>query len=357
MSDATPTRTELNTGTTAVRSGLEIDAARLAGWMQRNVRGFEGPLTIEQFRGGQSNPTYKLLTPARSYVLRRKPPGMLLKSAHAVEREYRVLTALATTEVPVPAPLALCDDPSVVGTTFYVMEFKAGRVFWDLLLPDQDPVERAALWDSANDALARLHSIDPQAVGLADFGAGGNYFERQFSRWSEQYLYTRNALHNPAMDALCNWIPSRIPADETTRIVHGDYQFSNTIFAQSEPRASAILDWELSTLGHPLSDFAYFCRIYHLGPEHGGLTGVELESSGIPAERDYLARYLARTGVRLATDWEFYVVFGMFRLAAIRQGVAQRVVDGTATSTHARTVAGGAVPVANAAWRLARSLG
>jgi aminoglycoside phosphotransferase (APT) family kinase protein len=352
---AGPSRTELNTGTTEVRSGLEIDAARLETWMRANVPAFAGPLRIEQFKGGQSNPTYKLLTPGPSYVLRRKPPGKLVKSAHAVEREYRVLSALARENVPVPRPLALCEDETVAGTCFYVMEFKAGRVFWDLLLPDQAPAERAALWDGANDALARLHRIDPGAIGLADYGARGNYFERQFARWSEQYRQTRDALDNPALDAVCEWIPPRIPRDEATRIVHGDYQFSNMIFAASEPRVVAILDWELSTLGHPLSDIAYFCRVYHLEPEHGGVLGIELGAAGIPNEHEYVATYLERAGVKLTTDWEFYVVFGLFRLATIRQGVAQRVLDGTATSAHAQTVARGAVPIANAALRLARS--
>jgi aminoglycoside phosphotransferase (APT) family kinase protein len=350
-------RTELNTGTIAVRSGLELDVARLDAWMRANVPGFKGPLGIEQFRGGQSNPTYKLVTPERSYVLRRKPPGKLVKSAHAVDREYRVLRALAARNVPVPQALALCEDESVAGTSFYVMEFMAGRVFWDLLLPDQAPRERAALWDAANDALARLHRLDPAAVGLADYSARGNYFERQFQRWSEQYRRTRDAIDNRSLDALCEWIPSRIPGDETTRIVHGDYQFSNMIFAPSAPVVVAILDWELSTLGHPLADIAYFCRVYHLEPEHGGLLGVDLRSAGIPDEREYVATYLDRAGVELTSDWMFYVVFALFRLAAIRQGVAQRVLDGTATSAHARTVARGAIPIADAAWRLASRLG
>jgi aminoglycoside phosphotransferase (APT) family kinase protein len=348
-----PSRTELNTGTTAVRSGLELDVARLDDWLRANIPGFVGPLAIEKFKGGQSNPTYKLVTPQRSYVLRRKPPGKLVKSAHAVDREYRLLRALATRDVPVPGALVLCEDESVAGTSFYVMDFTAGRIFWDLLLPDQSPGERAALWDAASHALARLHRLDPAAVGLADYGARGNYFDRQFQRWSEQYRRTRGATDNPALEALCEWIPSRIPRDETTRIVHGDYQFSNMIFAASAPVVVAILDWELSTLGHPLSDIAYFCRVYHLEPAHGGLLGVDLRAAGIPEEREYVATYLDRAGVELMSDWELYVVFALFRLAAIRQGVAQRVLDGTATSAHAQTVARGAVPIADAAWRIA----
>ena len=357
MGNTMPSRTELNSGTANVRRGLELNLNNLQAWMHANIPDFAGPLQIEQFKGGQSNPTYKLLTPSRSYVLRKKPPGTLLRSAHAIEREYRLMRALSGTQVAVPRVFALCEDVSVLGTAFFVMEFKAGRVFWDLILPEQTAPERAALWEAANEALARLHCVAPSTVGLADFGANTNYFQRQYTRWSEQYQRGRAALPVPAMDDLVSWLPARIPLDDTTRIVHGDYQFSNMIFSAETAEVVAILDWELSTLGHPLSDFAYFCRVYHLEPQHGGLLGIDLASVGIPPEQDYLARYLGKTGVRLAADWRFYVLFGMFRLAAIRQGVAQRVVNGTATSAHARSVAASAIPMADAAWRLAQSLG
>lgn len=356
MPHTSPSRTELNSGTSDVRSGLELDVERLDAWMRNNVADYAGPLRLEQFKGGQSNPTYKIITQNNAYVLRRKPPGKLLKSAHSVDREFRVLSALACSDVPVPRTLALCEDAGVLGTMFYIMEFKSGRVFWDLILPQQTPEERSALWDAANDSLARLHRVEPGSVGLADYGVRANYFQRQYTRWAEQFRYTRDALPNPAMDRLVEWLPLRIPEDDTTRIVHGDYQFSNMIFADAVPVVVAILDWELSTLGHPLSDLAYFCRVYHLEPEHGGLFGIDLQMVGIPSEQEYLDRYLGRTGFRVATDWAFYVVFGMFRLAAIRQGVARRVVDGTATSAHARSVAASAVPMADAAWRLAQSL-
>jgi aminoglycoside phosphotransferase (APT) family kinase protein len=356
MHGTSPSRTELNAGTSEVRRGLEINLEHLEQWMQDNVANFTGPVHLEQFKGGQSNPTYKILTPNRTYVLRRKPPGNLLKSAHSVEREFRVLCALYPTHVPVPRPLALCEDETILGTVFYLMEFKSGRVFWDLILPQHTPAERSALWDTANDSLARLHSVDPASVGLADYGVPANYFQRQYTRWAEQYQYTREALVNPSMDRLVAWLPQRIPTDDTSRIVHGDYQFSNMIFAHHTPTLIGILDWELSTLGHPLSDLAYFCRVYHLQQEYGGLLGIDLRAAGIPSEDEYLARYLDRTGLRLSTQWGFYVIFSMFRLSGIRQGVARRVQDGTATSVHARSVAQGAVPIADAAWRLAQSL-
>lgn len=324
--------------------------------MGDNVDGFRPPLIIEQFNGGQSNPTYKLIAPSGDYVLRRKPPGKLLKSAHAVDREYRVLSALQSTDVPAPRIYGLCLDETVLGTPFYIMEFKAGRIFWDLILENQSPDERRHIWNSANDALARLHRVNFTEVGLGDYGNPANYFERQFKRWSDQYQYTRDGIANPAMDRLIAWLPSRIPRDQMYSIVHGDYQFSNMIVHPQSPSVVAILDWELSTLGCPLADLAYFCRVYHLPVDQGGLQGVDLSEAGIPQESEFVSRYLEHTRFAIADPWEIYVVFSMFRLAAIRQGVAQRVLDGTAASAHAKSVAASAVPMADYAWRLAESV-
>jgi aminoglycoside phosphotransferase (APT) family kinase protein len=356
MSTAIVNRTFLNSGTASIRAGQEVDLERLQAWMRSHVSEVHAPLRIEQFKGGQSNPTYKLICASGDYVLRRKPPGKLLKSAHAVDRECRVLRALGTTNVPVPRILGQCLEEDVLGTEFYLMEFKPGRIFWDLIPEDQTPAQRREIWDAANEALARLHRVDFAAVGLSDYGNPLSYFERQFKRWSEQYQYTRDAVPNPAMDHLINWLPSRIPGNQNAAIVHGDYQFSNMIFHPERSEVVAILDWELSTLGSPLADLAYFCRVYHLPVEHGGLRGVDLQAAGIPSERDFVAAYLSRTGFNIPGQWAFYVVFSMFRLAAIRQGVAQRVLDGTAASAHAKVVAASAVPMADYAWRLARSL-
>ncbi len=349
-------RTELNTGTTAVRRGLEIDTARLQAWMSQNVERFEPPFTLQQFKGGQSSPTYKITAASGEYVLRRKPPGPLLKSAHAIDREFRVLRALQGTSVPVPRVYRLCADADVLGTPFYVMEFKRGRIYWDLLPEGQSPAERNAMWDAANDALTRLHSVDYGALGLGDFGNPAGYFIRQFGRWSEQYRYTRDGIANPSMDKLIGWLPPRIPAEEQSTIVHGDYQFSNMVIHESRADVVALLDWELSTIGHPLSDLAYFCRVYHLPVAHGGLQGVDLSGAGIPPEERFVEKYLDQTKFRLHGQWGFYVVFSMFRLAAIRQGVAKRVLDGTATSAHATAVAASAVPMADYAWTLAQTL-
>jgi aminoglycoside phosphotransferase (APT) family kinase protein len=349
-------RTELNTGTTAVRPGLEIDTVRLQAWMSRNVGGFEPPFTLQQFKGGQSSPTYKIAAASGEYVLRRKPPGALLKSAHAIEREFRVLHALQSTSVPVPRVYGLCTDGDVLGTPFYVMEFKRGHIHWDLLLEGQSAAQRSAMWDAASDALTRLHRVDYDALGLGDFGNPAGYFARQLARWSEQYRYTREGISNPSMDKLISWLPSRIPAEELSAIVHGDYQFSNMVMHESRTDLVAILDWELSTIGHPLSDLAYFCRVYHLPVEHGGLRGVDLAAAGIPCEKQFVEQYLDKTRFHLHGQWGFYVAFSMFRLAAIRQGVAKRVLDGTATSTHAAKVAASAVPMADYAWALAQTL-
>ena len=345
-------RTELNTGTTEVRPGYELAEDSLVEWLAAEVNEFESPLEIEQFKGGQSNPTYKLNTPGRSYVLRRKPSGDLLKSAHAVDREYRIMTALGPTPVPVPRTYALCRNDSVIGTEFFVMEYKPGRIFWDLLADESSPELRAQLWFAAIEAMAQLHMVDPAAVGLADYGRGGNYIERQFARWSGQYGKTRGAVDNPAMDRLIEWLPRNMPKEEGESLIHGDLQFSNMIFHPTEPVVAAVLDWELSTIGNPLSDLAYFCRVFHLPEAHGGLQGVDYLAQGIPAEEALIEHYTRLTGSQIE-HWPFYVIFAMFRLAAIRQGVAQRVLEGTAASAHAKQVGQSAVPIAEAAWRLA----
>ena len=350
-------RTALNTGTDAVRSGFEIDLPRLQAWLQGYSTAFCGTVAIEQFRGGQSNPTYKLTTEAGQFVLRRRPPGPLLKSAHSVDREYRVLRALADTNIPTPCPVVFCGDDSIVGSTFYVMEFKSGRIFWDLLSGQQSPDDTHAAWLAAIDVLADLHSLDVHAIGLSDFGQHGHYFERQFKRWSEQYAYTRDAITNPPMDGLITWLAARVPRDDQTRLVHGDYQFSNMMFHESRSEVVAVLDWELSTLGHPLADLAYFCRVYHLPTDAGGLQGLNWAAQGVPSETELLGRYCARTSRPEIENWRVWLVFSMFRLAAIRQGVAKRLRDGTAASPHAASVATSAVTMADAALRLACAAG
>ncbi|MEM8497120.1 MAG: phosphotransferase family protein [Pseudomonadota bacterium] len=349
-------RTRLNTGTSAVRPGFELDVDSLHSWLSATVKAYAGPLHIEQFKGGQSNPTYKLNTPAGSYVLRRKPPGVLLKSAHAIDREYRVMTALVPTAVPVPDTFAYCRDESVIGTAFFVMEYKAGRIFWDLLAEQSSADARSAMWYSAVDAMAALHTLEPSTVGLEGFGRGGNYIERQFARWTGQYEKNRSAVHNPAMGRLIDWLPRHMPDREQQALIHGDYQFSNMVYHAIEPKVVAVLDWELSTIGNPLTDLAYFCRVYHLPAAHGGLLGMDFRSHGIPLEQDLIARYSELTGTYV-DNWPFYVIFAMFRLAAIRQGVAQRVVQGSAASAHARQVGDSAVPIAEAAWHLASGSG
>ena len=341
-------------GTMAPRQALDI--GRLEEWLQVHLAGFRGPIQIEQFKGGQSNPTYKLTGPSGAYALRRKPAGPLLPSAHAVEREYRVLAALAGSGVPVARVHGLCEDATVIGSAFYVMDFVDGRIFWDQRLPGLTRAERADIFDSLNEAIAHLHRIDPAAVGLADFGRSGNYMERQIARWSKQYLASETQ-ELPAMLHLIDWLPRHLPPADETRIVHGDYRMDNVIFHPSQPRVAAILDWELSTLGNPIADFAYHAMSWRVSPElFRGLAGADLPSLGIPDERAYVAAYCRRTGRSRIDDWEFYVVFGMFRLAAILQGIAKRAIEGTAASAQAAEVGGRARPIAEMAWSLAQSI-
>ncbi|NCT95774.1 MAG: phosphotransferase [Comamonadaceae bacterium] len=351
------------TGTRPVSDQHAFDAAALERWLAPRLQGFVGPLTVEMFKGGQSNPTYKLITPARAYVMRAKPGPVakLLPSAHAIEREFRVMSALAGTGVPVARMHALCEDESVIGRAFYVMECVDGRVLWDQSLPGLGNAERGAIYDEMNRVLAALHSVRPTAIGLADYGKPGNYFERQIGRWSKQYQASITQAI-PEMERLIDWLPKNIPAmarDETlVSVVHGDYRLDNLMFHPSEPRILAVLDWELSTLGHPLADFSYHCMSWHIPPGlFRGIQGLDLPALGIPSEQDYIARYCERTGFatpeQLRADWAFYLAYNMFRLAAILQGIAKRVEAGTASSAQAVKSAAGARPMAEMAWRFA----
>lgn len=328
---------QANAGTSAVRAAHRFDEAALARWMAEHVADFRGPLQVEQFQGGQSNPTYRLLTPTRSYVLRRKPPGPILQGAHAVEREARVLQALGQAGFPVPRLLGLCTDDSVIGTWFYLMELVEGRIFWDATLPDVGRQERPAYFEAMNETLARLHRIDAAAIGLADYGKPGNYFARQIARWSRQYLEDQDAGRDPGMDRLIEWLPAQIPADDETRLVHGDFRCDNLIFHPTQPKVLAVLDWELSTLGHPLADFAYHAMMYRMPPDIvAGLAGADLPALNIPSEAEYLRCYCAHSGRASIPGYEFYIAFNFFRMAAIFHGIKGRVARGTAASAHAR---------------------
>jgi aminoglycoside phosphotransferase (APT) family kinase protein len=327
-----------NVGTTSVREGYCFDYASLDRWMCQQIDGYAGPLTVEQFKGGQSNPTYKLVTPSRSYVLRRKPPGVLLKGAHAVDREARVMAALGKTGFPVPMILGVCTDDSVIGTWFYVMEMVPGRIIWDATFSEVPREERAACFDAMNATLAQLHLVDYREAGLEDFGRVGSYFERQLTRWSKQYLEDELAGRDPHMDRLVEWLPAHIPAaDDTTSIVHGDLRCDNMIFHPTQPRVLAVLDWELATLGHPLADFAYHAMMYRMPPTIvAGLAGTDLTALGIPDEASYIAAYLRRTGRSDFPAYDYYVAFNFFRLAAIFHGIKGRALRGTAASARAR---------------------
>lgn len=326
-----------NAGTTAVREGFEFDQAALSRWLEANVPGYQGPLSVEQFKGGQSNPTYKLVTPSRAYVLRRKPSGQLLKGAHAIEREAQVLAGLAKAQFPVAHLHGLCTDDSIIGAWFYVMDMVEGRIFWDATVPGVSRTERAALFDAMNATMARLHSVDYKAVGLGDYGRPGNYFSRQIARWSKQYFEDSDAGRDPNLDRLIDWLPQNIPSDDMTCLSHGDYRIDNIIFHPDKPEVLAVLDWELSTLGHPGADFAYHAMMYRLPPYIvAGLAGADIHALGIPTEADYLAAYCARTGRAGMPEYDFYVAFNFFRLAAIFHGIKGRAIRGTASSAQAK---------------------
>lgn len=324
-----------NIGAAEVRDGFEFDEDALVEWMAAYIVGFEGPMRVEQFKGGQSNPTYKLVTPGRSYVMRRKPPGELLKGAHAVDREARVISALESVGFPVPHIYGLCTDDAVIGTWFYVMEMVEGRIFWDAALPDMDGAERSAVYDAMNATIAQLHAVDFKSVGLEGFGRTGNYFARQLKTWSRQYREAEEAGRDPNMDRVIEWLEERMPDEEGVGVVHGDFRIDNMIFHPTEPRVIAVLDWELSTLGHTGADFAYHAMMYHMPPHIvAGLGGAPLPV-GIPDEAAYLAAYCSRTGRETMPDYGYYLAFNFFRLAAIFHGIKARVIRGTASSASA----------------------
>ncbi len=337
-------------GTMEVQERHKIDTAKLENYLASNVDGFEGPLEVQQFKGGQSNPSYFLITPKRRYVLRKKPPGKLLPSAHAVDREYKVLSGLAGSNVPVPQTFCLCEDEDIIGTIFYVMDFVDGDIEWDPALPHFSNEQRQAAFTSMNTAMANLHMVDYKAAGLEDFGKPTDYLARQISRWSKQYRASETE-KIPAMENLMEWLPKNIPAGDETSIVHGDYRLDNTILDKNSKEVIAILDWELSTLGHPLADFSYHCMTWRLEPElFRGLKGLDLESLGIPTEEEYVAMYCEKTGRTSIPNWDFYMAYNMFRLSAILQGIMGRVVDGTASSQHAKDMGARAKPLAIKGW-------
>jgi aminoglycoside phosphotransferase (APT) family kinase protein len=346
-----------STDTIPVREQHRIDEIALTHWMTDNVAGFQGPLLVDQFKGGQSNPTYRLRTPQRSYVLRRKPPGVLLKGAHAVEREARVMAALGSVDFPVPKIHGLCTDDSVLGSWFFVMDMVEGRIFWDASFADVPQTERAAYLDAMNATLAKLHSISPESIGLADYGRSGGYVSRQIARWSQQYLVDELAGRHPAMDKLVEWLPAHIPPLDETTITHGDFRADNMIFHPTEPRVLAVLDWELSTLGHPLADFAYNAMMFRMPPDIlGGIQGLDLKAQGLQDEAAYVAAYCSRTGRSGMPDLDFYIAFNMFRFAAILHGIRGRVERGTATSADAQAMGERYTRVADIAWEQVQAI-
>lgn len=346
---------EANSGTTPVRAGFEIDVGALEDWMRTHVDGFSEQILVEQFKGGQSNPTYKLLAPGRSYVLRRKPSGQILKGAHAVEREAKVLAGLERAGFPVAHVHALCTDESVIGSWFYIMELIEGRIIWDATFPEVGRAERPAYFDAMNATIAKLHTIDYEAVGLGDYGRPGNYFERQIARWSKQYLEDAEAGRDANMDRLVEWLPANIPGGDKTSIVHGDFRCDNLIFHPTEPRVLAVLDWELSTLGHPGADFAYHAMMYRMPPHIvAGLGGADLLALNIPSEANYLADYCRRTGQDRMPGYDFYIAFNFFRLAAIFHGIKGRVIRGTASSGQAKERVAVLPELAEIAWQQAK---
>lgn len=352
-------------GTQSVSEKHQFDLAALTAWLEKNLEGFAGPLSVEMFKGGQSNPTYKLNTPSKSYVMRAKPGPVakLLPSAHAVEREFAVMQGLQGTDVPVPRMYCLCEDESVIGRAFYVMEFMQGRVLWDQSLPGMDRAQRGAIYNEMNRVISALHTVKFADRGLGGYGKPGNYFERQIGRWSKQYTAS---ITQPIteMDQLMEWLPKNIPAmardDSLVSIVHGDYRLDNLMFDAQQPKVLAVLDWELSTLGHPLADFSYHCMAWHIPPgSFRGIAGLDFDALGIPQEDEYIRMYCDRTGLvrpeQLKADWNFYMAYNMFRIAAILQGIGKRVEAGTASSAQAVSSAAGARPLAQMAWKFAQT--
>ena len=328
---------------------LVFDEKALATYLEAHVSGFKGPLEATKFSGGQSNPTYLIQAQSGRYVLRRKPPGPLLKSAHAVDREFRVISALIDTDVPVPAAYHLCEDDSIIGSMFYLMEYVEGRIYWNPSLPEVDQQTRMAMYEEMNRVLAALHSVNIDAVGLSDFGRPGSYFERQLARWSKQYR-TSETEHIEAMEVLMTWLQENMPADdEKVSLVHGDFRMDNMIFHPKEPRVLAIVDWELSTLGHPFADLAYQCMQWRMPEDNEGLQGLgnlNRTTLGIPTEEEYVARYCNKVGIDGIPNWNFYIAFCFFRMAAIVQGIKKRALDGTASSPKAKVMGAMVVPLA-----------
>ena len=344
-------------GTRPVDARYALDEAALDIWLTANVEGYAGPLTVRQFNGGQSNPTYELSTPARTYVLRRKPPGTLLPSAHAVDREFTVISGLHAQGYPVARPWALCTDDAVIGSMFYVMDKVEGRVLWDLKLPGLEPAQRRAIYEAQVDALAALHRFDPVAIGLGDYGKPGNYFERQVGRWTKQYRASEIE-PIPAMDRLIEFLPATLPPEGPTRIVHGDFRLDNLILAPEAAEVRAVLDWELSTLGDPMADFSYLLIAWAIPQSvRNGLAGADLEALGIPSVEEVVARYSEKTGTPPPSNLDWLFAYNLFRLAAICQGIAGRVRDGTAASPQAKSMAAQVPFLAEAAWGFAKKAG
>jgi aminoglycoside phosphotransferase (APT) family kinase protein len=350
-------------GTRPVTGTHAFDISALERWLLANMTGFEGPLSVEMFKGGQSNPTYKLITPKCAYVMRAKPGPVakLLPSAHAIEREFKVMKGLSGTAVPVAQMHVLCEDEAIIGRAFYIMEFVAGRVLWDQSLPGMSNAQRGEIYDEMNRVIAALHSVKFAEQGLANYGKPGSYIERQIGRWSKQYVASQTQ-DIPEMDRLMAWLPANIPSsakDESlVSIVHGDFRLDNLMFHPTEPKVLAVLDWELSTLGHPLADFSYHCMAWHIKPgSFRGIGGLDHNALGIPNEAEYIKRYCERTGYttpeKLALDWNFYMAYNLFRIGAILQGIAKRVEDGTASSEQAKSSGAGAKPMAELAWHFA----
>lgn len=343
-------REQLNTGTKEVAESHRFDEAALDAWMKANVEGYAGPLEVRQFKGGQSNPTYQLVTPTKKYVMRRKPPGKLLPSAHAVDREYKVITALGTTGFPVAKTYGLCTDEGVIGTMFYVMDMVEGRILWDQSLPQYEPAERRAIFMAKLKTLADLHNTDYEKIGLGDYGKPGNYMGRQVDRWTKQYKASETQ-HIEEMERLIDWLPKTLPPQERTSIVHGDYRLDNMIFHPTEPRVVAVLDWELSTLGEPLADFTYLLMNW----VNGTIAQIpDLKEHGIPTVEEYVEEYCRLTGRSGMPDLDWYFAYNIFRLAGIIQGIVGRARDGTANSPQAASMAPRVVALAQAGWKFAQ---
>lgn len=345
-------------GTVAVREAHRFDEAALLSYLQAHIPDIQGSLTIRQFQGGQSNPTFLLQTPQQQWVMRKRPPGKLLPSAHAIDREYRIMKALQDSAVPVPRTLLYCEDETIIGTSFYLMEFLPGRILTDPTLPDLAPLERYQMYDAMNDLLAKLHLFDWQKAGLSDFGKHEDFFARQIATWSKQYLATQTS-DSEAMAFLLDWLPQNLPTDHQVTISHGDFRIGNLIYHPSEPRVIGLLDWELSTLGHPLSDLAFNCMAYYLPVGHpiaSGLKGADLKALNIPDEEAYVAAYCKRVGRPPIDNWPFYVVFSLFRTAAIMQGVYARALKGNASSANAHLFGDTFALVAQAAFELVQKI-